>query len=295
MTPIQPARDRPPTRKGKVRDIYDLADRCLLIATDRMSAFDHILPDPIPDKGRVLTGLAAFWFRRIDVPNHLLSTDPDDAGLDLDPETRQSWAGRTMVVRAADVVPFECVVRGYLAGSGWEEYRRLGTVCGERLPAGLVEADRIGPILTPATKAEEGHDENVPFDAMADAVGTDLATRLRDLSLRVYIEAASYALERGLILADTKFEWGHDRGTGELMLVDEILTPDSSRYWAVETYRPGGSPPSFDKQFVRDWLKGSGWDRVGPPPSLPAGVIAGTRARYIEAYETLIGAPFPWP
>ena len=199
-----------------------------------------------------------------------------------------------MLVRKARVVPFECVVRGYLSGSGWKEYRSTGSVCGIKLPKGLVESDRIEPIFTPATKAETGHDENVSFDVMASAVGSEIAETLRSLSLEVYRSAAERGLERGLILADTKFEWGFDDRTGELLLVDEVLTPDSSRYWDLKTYQPGGSQPSFDKQFVRDWLERSGWDKASPPPPLPDDVVAGTRARYVEAFERLVGRPFPW-
>ena len=199
-----------------------------------------------------------------------------------------------MLVRKVRVVPFECVVRGYLSGSGWKEYRTTGSVCGIRLPAGLVESDRIEPIFTPATKAETGHDQNVSFDVMAGAVGSEVAGTLRSLSLEVYESAAARARERGLILADTKFEWGFDDQTGELLLADEVLTPDSSRYWDLETYQPGGPQPSFDKQFVRDWLETTGWDKASPPPELPPHVVAGTRARYIEAFERLVGRPFLW-
>jgi phosphoribosylaminoimidazole-succinocarboxamide synthase len=286
-----------PSRRGKVREIYDLGDdRLLIVATDRISAFDWVLPDEIPDKGRVLNGLSAFWFGRIGAcPNHLISTDVGDAGLDLSDADRAALEGRSMVVRKAEVVPFECVVRGYLSGSGWREYRQAGTVCGEKLPQGLVESDRLErPIFTPATKAESGHDENVPFSRMAAAVGDDLAGRLASLSVEIYRRAAEYAEARGLILADTKFEWGLDRKTGELLLVDEVLTPDSSRYWPRSGYTPGGPQPSFDKQFVRDWLETTGWDKASPPPPLPDDVVARTRAKYIEAYEILTGRPFPW-
>ncbi len=283
-----------PCRKGKVRDVYDLGDRLLMVATDRISAFDWVLPTGIPDKGRVLNGLSAFWFRRLDAPNHVLSTDLDQAGLNLPDDVRASLEGRSMLVKKANVVPFECVVRGYLAGSGWREYREKGTVCGEPLPKSLRESDRIPTIFTPATKAESGHDENVPFGVMANAVGTDLAGSLRDLSLRLYESAWSYALSRGLILADTKFEWGLDTATGDLLLVDEALTPDSSRYWSEADYQPGRSQKSFDKQFVRDWLDASGWDKASPPPPLPDTIVQQTREKYIQAYETLTGQPFPW-
>jgi phosphoribosylaminoimidazole-succinocarboxamide synthase len=283
-----------PKRQGKVRDVYDLGDRLLLIATDRISAFDWVMPNGIPDKGRVLTCLSADWFERLRVRNHLISTEFDDSGLGLDPEERESLVGRTMVVRKASVVPFECVVRGYLAGSGWKEYRTSGTVCGISLRPGLVQSDRIDPIFTPATKAETGHDENVSFDTMASAVGTEVAKTLQSMSLEVYRIAAEHALNRGLILADTKFEWGFDDESGELLLVDEVLTPDSSRYWSQESYSPGGPQPSFDKQFVRDWLETTGWDKSSPPPRLPEEVVAKTRQKYVEAFERLTGHAFPW-
>jgi phosphoribosylaminoimidazole-succinocarboxamide synthase len=284
-----------PKRQGKVRDVYDLGDRRLLIiATDRISAFDWVLPTPIPDKGRVLSGISAFWFQKLDVPSHLISINIDDAGLALSPADREALTGRTMIARRAEVVPFECVVRGYLSGSGWKEYRKTGAVCGERLPAGLVESDRIGPIFTPATKAESGHDENVSFEHMADAIGSDTAAFLKRESLRLYDTAANFAELKGLILADTKFEWGRDIATGGWRLIDEALTPDSSRYWPKSAYRPGGPQPSFDKQFVRDWLEQTGWDKTSPPPFLPDEIVAKTRAKYIEAYEILTGQPFPW-
>jgi phosphoribosylaminoimidazole-succinocarboxamide synthase len=283
-----------PRHQGKVRDVYDLGDRLLLVATDRISAFDWVLPTGIPDKGRVLTGLSAFWVDFLAVPNHLISIAVEDFGIDLAADVRESLRGRSMMVRKARVVPFECVVRGYLSGSGWKEYRATRSVCGIPLPEGLVESDQIAPIFTPATKAATGHDENVSFDVMASAVGTEVAETLRSLSLEVYREAAAWAREHGLILADTKFEWGFDDRTGELLLVDEVLTPDSSRYWALDTYRPGGPQASFDKQFVRDWLETTGWDKSSPPPQLPADVVAGTRVRYIEAFERLAGRPFPW-
>ncbi len=284
-----------PKRSGKVRDVYDLGDRLLLVATDRISAFDWVLPDGIPDKGRVLTGLSAFWFGRLGVPHHLIgpATDPEAADF-LDPASREAFAGRAVLVKKAVVVPFECVVRGYLEGSGWKDYKESGSVCGERLPPGLVRGDRIDPIFTPAIKAEFGHDANVWFAAMVDAIGHEIADKLREKSLDVYRRAAEYALSKGLILADTKFEWGHDIETGELLLVDEVLTPDSSRYWDASTYKPGGPQPSFDKQFVRDWLETTGWDKQSPPPHLPPEVVAKTRAKYIDAYERLTGQLFPW-
>jgi phosphoribosylaminoimidazole-succinocarboxamide synthase len=287
--------DRLPRKQGKVRDVYDLGGRLLLVASDRISAFDWVLPTPIPDKGRVLSSLSEFWFDLLGVPNHLISTNVDDFPVALDDATRRGLRGRAMLVRKAKVAPFECVVRGYLSGSGWKEYRQSGSVCGVSLPAGLVESDRLPtPIFTPATKAESGHDENVSFDVMAEALGAEVAGRLRDVSLAVYAKGAELALSRGLILADTKFEWGFDEQTSELLLIDEVLTPDSSRYWDVATYRPGGAQPSFDKQYVRDWLETTGWDKSSEPPELPADVVAGTRSRYVDAYERLTGRPFPW-
>jgi phosphoribosylaminoimidazole-succinocarboxamide synthase len=286
-----------PRRRGKVRDVYDLGDgRLLIVATDRLSAFDWVLPTPIPDKGRVLTALSAFWFERLRVPHHLLSTDIDAAGLDLDHALRDELAGRVMVVKKVRIVPFECVVRGFLAGSGWKEYKAGGTVCGIPLPPGLVESAMIDPIFTPAIKAESGHDENVTFEAMAAAVSRDRAEALRWASLYVYEKALDYVLGRGLILADTKLEWGLDEAGG-LVLADEVLTPDSSRYWPANRYtgaKGGGPQPSFDKQFVRDWLEASGWDKASPPPPLPEKVVARTREKYIQAYETLTEQPFPW-
>ena len=284
-----------PTRRGKVRDVFDLGDRLLLVTTDRISAYDWVLPTPIPDKGRVLTALSAFWFGRLGGEHHLISTDIDAAGLDLTAEDRAFLAGRVMIARKCAVVPFECVVRGYLSGSGWREYQALGTVCGQNLPRGLVESSRIEPpVFTPATKAESGHDVNVSTDVLESSLGAELTAALVERSLRLYAEAAEYARSRGLILADTKFEFGHDAATGALLLIDEALTPDSSRYWPSNRYKAGGPQPSFDKQYVRDWLDGSGWDRASPPPRLPAGVVDATRARYIQAYETLTEQPFPW-
>jgi phosphoribosylaminoimidazole-succinocarboxamide synthase len=284
-----------PKRSGKVRDVYDLGDRLLIVATDRISAFDWVMPNGIPDKGRVLTALSAFWFARLEEKHHLLSTDVDAAGLALDEPTRQALAGRVMVVRKAEVIPFECVVRGYLAGSGWKEYRQAGTVCGCVLPTGLVESDAIHPpLFTPATKAESGHDENIPMGRLIDALGRQLAHELESRSVGVYLDAATFARERGLILADTKFEWGRDSATGDLILVDEVLTPDSSRYWPADQYAPGGPQPSFDKQFVRDWLETQPWDKNSPPPELPDEIVQKTRSKYIEAYEHLTGEPFTW-
>ena len=271
-------------RRGKVRDVYDLGDTLAIVATDRISAFDWILPTPIPDKGRVLTAMSLFWFKWLNEPNHLISADLAA----LPPEFRRpELEGRTMLVRKTAVVPVECVARGYLAGSGWKEYRAHGTVCGIPLPAGLQLASKLPePIFTPATKAEEGHDENISFAVMAKEVGVDTAAELKARTLDVYRRAAEYAEGRGIILADTKFEWGR-LPSGELILIDEVLTPDSSRYWPKETYRPGASPPSFDKQFVRDWLETTTWDKASPPPALPADVVARTAAKYQEALEKL--------
>lgn len=283
-----------PKRQGKVRDVYDLGERMLLVATDRISAFDWVLPTGIPDKGRILTGLSAFWFRHLGVPNHLISADIDAFELELTDSEREALRGRSMLVKKVRIVPFECVVRGYLAGSGWKEYRQSRSVCGIPLPDGLVEGSRIEPIFTPATKAESGHDENVPFDTMANAVGAEVAGTLQSMSLEVYSRAADHAAKCGLILADTKFEWGFDARTGELLLADEVLTPDSSRYWAWNAYHPGGAQPSFDKQFVRDWLESTGWDKASPPPELPLEVVARTRQKYVEAYERLTGGAFPY-
>jgi phosphoribosylaminoimidazole-succinocarboxamide synthase len=284
-----------PKRQGKVRDVYDLGDRLLMIATDRISAYDWVMPNGIPDKGRILSGLSAFWFGWLGVPHHVLSHDVREAGLGLSPEQEQALAGRAMIVKKADVVPFECVVRGYLSGSAWREYREHGTMCGERLPAGLVESAELDrPYFTPATKAESGHDENIAYSRLVEALGAELAGALRDRSIAAYEAARRFAHGRGLILADTKFEWGHDRADGSLLLIDEALTPDSSRYWSVATYRPGGPQPSFDKQFVRDWLDRTPWDKASPPPALPDDVVRRTREKYVDAYETITGTAFPW-
>jgi phosphoribosylaminoimidazole-succinocarboxamide synthase len=283
-----------PIRRGKVRDIYDLGDRLLLVASDRISAFDWVLPNAIPDKGRVLSGLSVYWFDLLKIPHHLITTDVAAAGLPLSDEERQALEGRSMVVRKAQVVPFECVVRGYLSGSAWKEYRSSGSVCGITLDRGLVESQAIEPIFTPATKAQTGHDENVSFDFMARSVGREVAETLQSKSLEAFQSAARHAAQRGLILADTKFEWGFDDATGELLLIDEVLTPDSSRYWSKQSFRPGGPQPSFDKQFVRDWLETTAWDKSSPPPLLPEDIVEKTRAKYVDAYERLTGTSFPW-
>ena len=252
-----------------------------------------MLPNGIPDKGRVLTGLSVYWFDLLKVPNHLIATEVDAAGLELTQAELEALAGRSMVVRKARVVPFECVVRGYLSGSAWKEYRASGTVCGIPLPPGLVESQAIEPIFTPATKAETGHDENVSFEFMARSVGKEVAETLQSMSLEVYRIAAQHAAGRGLILADTKFEWGFDEQTGELLLVDEVLTPDSSRYWSKQSYRPGGPQPSFDKQFVRDWLETTAGTSRARLRGCPSRSWTKTRGKYIEAYELLTGSAFP--
>ncbi len=281
-----------PVRRGKVRDIYDLGRELLLVSTDRISAFDWILPTGIPDKGRVLTQTSAFWFERLAEPHHLLSTDV--GALNLPPGIdRAPLEGRSMLVRKTEVVPIECVVRGYLSGSGWKEYRQQGSVCGVRLPGGLKESDPLPePIFTPATKEESGHDINISFEKMVDLVGSEVSRELRRRSLDVYRRGAEHAQRRGIIIADTKFEWG--RVDGKIILIDEALTPDSSRFWPQDAYAPGGPQPSFDKQFVRDWLETTRWDKNSPPPALPADIVAKTRAKYIEAYERLTGLAFAW-
>lgn len=275
-----------PVRRGKVRDVYDLGDRLVIVATDRLSAFDWVLPTPIPGKGRILTALTRFWLDFLGVPNHLLSMDVNEMGEPFAAHA-EVLAGRTMLVRKTKVVPFECVVRGNLAGSGWKEYRASQSICGVRLPAGLREAERLPEtIFTPATKAEAGHDENVSFDVMAADVGAELAEDLRARSLEVYRKAADHAAARGIILADTKFEWG-TLPDGTVLLIDEVLTPDSSRFWPAEQYRVGVNPPSFDKQYVRDWLESTGWDKQSPPPPLPPEVVERTAAKYREALDRL--------
>lgn len=276
-----------PKRQGKVRDVYDLGEQLLIVSTDRISAFDWILPDGIPGKGIVLTQISKFWFDRLKVAHHLLSTEvPGD--LELSDAERSQLQGRSMITRKARVVPFECVVRGYLEGSGWREYQQTGAICGVRLPRGLKQCDRLPePIFTPATKAEEGHDENVSFESMANALGRELASRLQDLSLDVYLQGAEWAAERGIIIADTKFEWGW--AEDELLLIDEVLTPDSSRFWPAASYQPGGPQPSFDKQFVREWLMNSEWDRNSPPPALPPEVVQQTCLKYQRVYTLLTG------
>jgi len=286
-----------PVRRGKVRDIYDLGDRLLLVASDRISAFDCVLPDPIPHKGRVLTAMSRFWFERLRdlCPNHLVRVIEDNPPPGLEPYATQ-LNGRATLCRKADVVPIECVARGYLAGSGWKDYLATGAVCGVRLPAGLRQCDRLPePIFTPATKVDNGHDENISFEDACRLVGRDVMSELRDRTLDLYRAADEYARPRGLIIADTKFEFGR---TGDgLILIDEILTPDSSRFWPADKYAPGRDQPSYDKQFVRNYLQGlcdaGAWDKTPPAPSLPADVIEATSRLYLEAHRRLTGRDLP--
>ena len=275
-----------PRRSGKVRDVYDLGQSLLIVSTDRISAFDYVLPSGIPDKGRLLTAMSLFWFDRLGVRHHLISAEiPASVSDQVDAEP---LAGRAMVVEKAQVVPFECVVRGYLEGSGLREYLADGEICGVKLPSGLRQCDRLPePIFTPATKADQGHDENVPFERMVSDLGGELASELRRRSLTIYQTAADFAAQQGILIADTKFEFG--RVGDELVLIDEVLTPDSSRFWAADNYHPGVAQPSFDKQFVREWLSTCGWDQQSPPPELPEDVIDQTVAKYREAYQRMTG------
>ena len=276
-----------PSARGKVRDIYDLGDKLLIVATDRLSAFDVILPTPIPDKGRILTQLSLFWFDLFKdvIPNHALSADHFPAPFDA---YRHELAGRSMIVRKTQPLLVECVVRGYLSGSGWKDYLATGTLCGIGLPPGLRESDRLpAPIFTPSTKAAAGHDENISFEQVSSMIGEELARQVRAVSIELYQRAAAYAEPRGIILADTKFEFG--LLDGELMWIDEAFTPDSSRFWPAAQYRPGGPQPSFDKQFVRDYLESIRWPKVPPAPELPAEVVAATSEKYQEAFRILTG------
>jgi phosphoribosylaminoimidazole-succinocarboxamide synthase len=281
-----------PAARGKVRDIYDLGDKLLIVASDRLSAFDVVLPTGIPDKGRVLTQLSLFWFEllRDVIPNHVLSATDFPAPFDAH---KDELAGRSMVVRKTQPLPIECVVRGYVSGSGWKDYRATGKICGIDLPKGLVESDRLPePIFTPATKAETGHDENISFNQAAALVGRELAEKVRAVSIDIYNRAAKYAEPRGIILADTKFEFGllkNSAGADELIWIDEALTPDSSRFWPAAHYEPGGPQPSFDKQFVRDYLERIQWSKTPPGPELPPEIVALTSAKYREAYRVLTG------
>ncbi|HEV8429094.1 MAG TPA: phosphoribosylaminoimidazolesuccinocarboxamide synthase [Pyrinomonadaceae bacterium] len=278
-------------RRGKVRDVYDVDDeRLLIVATDRISAFDCILPTPIGRKGEVLTALSEFWFEKLKdvVANHLI-----ESNVEAMPPAIQRHAdtlkGRAMLVRRAEVFPVECVVRGYLVGSGWKDYLRTGSLCGHKLPGGLPESAKLpDSLFTPSTKAEEGHDENITEDQVRDLIGAEQTALLRDTSLRLYTQAEEYARQRGIIIADTKFEFGLDKD-GKLLLVDEVLTPDSSRFWPADEYEPGRSQPSFDKQFVRDYLETLDWDKKPPAPAIPPGIAAATTARYLEAYRLLTG------
>jgi phosphoribosylaminoimidazole-succinocarboxamide synthase len=276
-----------PSARGKVRDIYDLGDKLLIVATDRLSAFDVILPTPIPDKGRVLTQLSLFWFDLLEdvIPNHVLSASEFPAPFDAH---RDELAERSMVVRKTKPLPVECVVRGYVSGSGWKDYVATGKICGLVLPAGLQESDRLPvPIFTPSTKAVAGHDDNISFEKVMAMIGEELATRVRAISIALYQRAAAYAEPRGILLADTKFEFG--LLDGELLWIDEALTPDSSRFWPAAQYRPGGPQPSYDKQFVRDYLERIRWPKSPPGPELPAEVVSATREKYLEAFRILTG------
>ena len=280
----------PPPRRGKVRDVYDLGSEMLIVASDRLSAYDHVLQPGIPGKGKILNQLSNFWFERLAarIPNHLLATEPEDFPAIVAPH-RELLRGRAVLVRKARVIPFECVARGYLAGSGFREYRATGRICGIEIIPGLERASRLPhPIFTPATKAETGHDENVDFATVEAALGLDLATTLRDVTLDLYQIGASLAAEKDLILADTKFELGFAAG-GQLLLIDEVLTPDSSRYWDVQNWMPGQEPASFDKQYVRNWLDETGWDKESTPPVLPPDVVQGTLDRYVEAFRRITG------
>ena len=279
-------------RQGKVRDVYDIGEHFLMVASDRISAFDHILPTLIPDKGRVLTKISEFWFNFFDVPHHLVSTDLNS--VELPPQLNaHELDGRTMIVKKCEVVPIECVVRGYLVGSGWRDYRSTGAVCGIDLPTGLRNCSKFpSPLFTPATKEESGHDENIAFERMVEIVGAETSHELKEKSIQIYEKGRDFAATKGIILADTKFEWGwHD---GELILIDEVLTPDSSRFWPADQYEEGKNQPSFDKQFVREYLDSTDWDKNSEPPELPNEIVAKTREKYIDAYERLVGEDFPW-
>ena len=276
-----------PAARGKVRDIYDVGEQLLIVATDRLSAFDVILPTPIPDKGRVLTQISLFWFDLLRdlIPNHVLSGTEFPAQFEA---YREELTGRSMLVRKTQPLPIECVVRGYISGSGWKDYRATGRICGIDLPGGLRESDRLPePIFTPATKAATGHDENISWEQAASLVGRERAERVRDISLEIYRRAAAYAEPRGILVADTKFEFG--LLNDELIWIDEALTPDSSRFWPASQYKPGGAQPSFDKQFVRDYLESIHWPKTPPGPELPAEVVSATRGKYREAYRILTG------
>jgi len=276
--------------RGKVRDIYDLDDRLLIVASDRLSAFDHVLPNPIPGKGKVLNQISLFWFKRFEslVRNHLIATDVREFPDPL-PGQADQLRGRAVLVRKLEMLPVECVARGYLAGSGWKEYKSQGTVCGIELPSGLVESSRLPePIFTPATKAQDGHDLNIPFEEMERIIGSDLARDARQKTLELYSAGSEHAREQGILIADTKFEFGLDGD--ELVLGDEVLTPDSSRFWPADRYEPGRGQPSFDKQFVRDWLEKIGWNKEPPVPELPDEIVTGLGQRYTEIFRILTGS-----
>ncbi len=282
-----------PKRAGKVRDIYELPEHLLIVATDRISAFDCVMPNGIPDKGRILTQISLFWFEMLEsiTPNHLVSGALKDLPEDI---RSDEIDGRFMLCRKCDVVPIECIVRGYIAGSGWKEYKESQTVCGIQLPEKLKQCSELPePIFTPSTKADQGHDENISFEKACELVGEELMTQLRDKSLAIYSKARDYAAERGIILAATKFEWGMD-SDGQLTLIDEVLTPDSSRFWPADLYKPGKSQHSYDKQFVRDYLEKIKFDKTPPAPPLPSEIVQKTRAKYIEAFESLSEKTFPW-
>jgi len=282
--------------RGKVRDIYDLGDRLLIVATDRISAFDVVMPNPIPDKGRILTQLSGFWFNLTKgiVPNHIVSTEVEDYPKECQPY-QEMLRDRSMLVVKTEVLPVECVVRGYLSGSGWEEYQKTGEVCGIKLPKGLLESSRLEePIFTPATKAEMGlHDENISFEKVEKTIGRDFAKKMKSLSLAIYKKARDFAEQRGILIADTKMEFGVK--AGKLILIDELLTPDSSRFWPKDEYQPGGPQKSFDKQFLRDYLLSIRWDKNPPAPQLPGEIVERTREKYLEAYERLVGKPLTTP
>jgi phosphoribosylaminoimidazole-succinocarboxamide synthase len=279
-----------PVRRGKVRDVYDLGQQLLIVATDRISAFDCVMPNGIPDKGKILTAISLFWFEKFagEFENHLIAADVGDYPASLKPH-RDQIAGRSMLVKKASVIPIECVARGYLAGSGWKEYQKSQTVCGIKLPGGLRQCEKLpSPIFTPATKEESGHDINISFEESAERVGQSIMAELRKRTLDLYSRAAEYAGARGVIIADTKFEFGR-MGDGKLILIDEVLTPDSSRFWPASEYAPGRDQASFDKQYVRNYLEGLDWNKQPPAPALPEDVVAGTRRRYVEAYKMLTG------
>lgn len=282
-------------RQGKVRDVYDVGDAYLMVASDRISAFDWVIPTLIPDKGRVLTQITKFWFEHFDIPNHLVSTDLSSIEPSNLPEgvSAEQLDGRSMIVKKCEVVPIECVVRGYLVGSGWKDYQSSGSVCGVELQPGLKNCAKFSrPLFTPATKEDAGHDENISFERMIEIVGEEVANELKEKSIAVYKGARDFAANKGIILADTKFEWGFHEG--QLILIDEVLTPDSSRFWPADQYVEGQDQPSFDKQFVREHLNATTWDKNSQPPKLPEDVVEKTRSKYIEAYERLTGEAFAW-